>query len=281
MAYSIPVSIVHGQRQPKSASCYVCSGLLCDPRPEYLRTCNSSVSPDTVRCFFVAWENDHIYRGCYEVAGLHVEHCNRHRLTLCQVCRGQACNSAPIFQEELFSCYTCSRGNCDYKNVVQKLHYRTCPRFFTGHAPRCYMFCYYWRMQYVFGCTSDMQLYERRACADDTLYTVCRFCDVPNCNKQYFFRLPRVPNYRLMCEWAEGAYNCDIIRTFNPFVTCFYYEKDNYFYGGCLNGEQYDSAMKLVQDESLPLCSDTQICNVMDNFSKSRLSKMLIELRIC
>lgn len=68
---------------------------------------NTSVTPDKVRCFFVAVEPDQIFRGCYEPEGTHLAECRRHRFTLCRICNGQACNNKPIYQDTRFSCRKC------------------------------------------------------------------------------------------------------------------------------------------------------------------------------
>lgn len=250
---------------PLSASCYICSGLTCAPQFNQLSPCKSSVTADKVQCFFVAIDLDHIYRGCYEPNGTHLEYCNRHRMNYCRICRGQACNNNPIYQDTAFSCRQCVQGQCHYTDEPDKIMFRSCHPFFYGHVPRCFAYYYYGRLQYFFSCANAIPLAIRSACETDTFSTVCRYCDYPNCNALYFANFRMVPHYRFLCFRKNTYINCNIFTSFVPVMACYYTEDEGTVTtGGCLNEMSYKDYTSLVEREHIRVCNDDQKCNDMD-----------------
>lgn len=243
--------------------CYICTGLNCAPHSTHLTSCKSKVGPDTIKCFFVAVDLDNIYRGCYEPNGTYVEFCNKHRRNYCQICQGQACNNHPIFTDTPFSCRQCLQGRCHYTDEPDRSTFKTCTPFFYGHVPRCFVYYYYGRLHYFFGCANALPLAIRSSCEADTFNTVCRYCDYPNCNDGYFANFQMIPHYRFVClSSITGSYiNCNVYSKQVPVMGCFFNEAGQEPYWGCLSDFSYVEYGQVVDREHLRICNDNQRCN--------------------
>lgn len=255
------IILLASSEQP-SASCYICSGLNCAPHVDQLSSCKSPVSADKVRCFFVAIDQDNIYRGCYEKNGTHVDFCREHRLNYCRICRGQGCNNKPIYSDTPFSCRKClTIGPCHYTDAPEKITFHSCPPFFYGHVPRCFSYYYYGRLRYFFSCANEVPLQIRSSCSVDTFYSVCRYCDQPNCNdNDYFANFQMIPHYRNVCLRRDVYINCNLYTSLVPIMGCFW-DEANLQDQGCLNTIDYKMYGDVVREEYIQLCYDQQRCN--------------------
>lgn len=222
--------------------CYQCSGIACEPVPEYLKACDNLIGRQVARCFSVAWNMSNIYRGCFEEVDDNIGHCRTHQLTKCTVCDGNGCNNAPLFSNQTISCRICAVGQCS-SLLEQRIDLHTCPRFLMGITPSCYVILYYKTFEYSFGCGNRMTEFEAEFCRVETFGLSCYTCTTTNCNTFHFEYGGSQDNDRSICYAShfspDQKYWCDITTFETIYAQCItemnVFKPRTLLYAGCTN----------------------------------------------
>lgn len=126
--------------------------------------------------------------------------------------------------------------------------------------PRCFVYYYYGRLQYFFSCANAIPLAIREACEVDTFYSLCRYCDYPNCNHNYFANYRAIPHYRFVCyDFNHDYINCNVFYQYVPVMGCVFFDVEGA--EGCLGELMYVDWYQLTRLEHLRVCYNDQKCN--------------------
>lgn len=167
-------------QEPSQQFCYTCMGQECALNNSKIVECSTGM------CFTMTIEVTQTYRGCYILNGFLTAECQQKQFSSCNVCRGNLCNNNDLLDPATaqISCLKCKKGVCKPDSILP--NFRRCPMFRYPELPRCYSIVDRYMDEYTFGCANEMTMEQFQMCDRDWFQSVCKFCDRPNCNTEFF-----------------------------------------------------------------------------------------------
>lgn len=200
-----------------SITCHECVGFQCN------RNSSSSkviVCHKSVACFVLLTHDNFLsYRGCFMVGGYYYKTCKEHMYTRCRLCHTSLCNDwDTVDTRSEISCGKCEKGLCSPTKPL--ISFRKCPYFMHPEPPQCFSMVDRMSNEYTFGCVNEMTREQRTLCDMDWFHSVCKYCDTPNCNSEFF----RGSNMNsLSCYNAANSESkrCEITKNWFPYWGCY------------------------------------------------------------